>query len=205
MKIRSSLRAKGLTAMVLFLFCPFVLSTFAQASPVDDCIFDLGTHIKREGLAVSRSAYRSAMEVCRRSGGDLTQALSVLGRLGPKREPPPALRPRIVSFRVSPSRVRAGQFVSFHWQVEGADTVTLSDDVGVLEQSREMTARGATSITVSRTTTYHLLARNRHGQRDSRSFTVRVRPKRVPPRGPRPPLRDCCPVGSGVDPAKCDC
>lgn len=84
--------------------------------------------------------------------------------------------PVIKSFRVSPDRVRPGDFVKFFWEVENARNIRLFDDKGEVPQRGgwDLVERGTSSISVSRTTTYRLIASAPGRRSVEREFTVRV-------------------------------
>jgi hypothetical protein len=97
---------------------------------------------------------------------------------------PPPYRPKIVSFRASPTLVEAGKNVKIFWEVKDAETVRFFDDHGELESPIQLhngkygwplTMPGAFSTTQNKTTTYKLVAKNREGKIARKSFTVRVK------------------------------
>ena len=161
-------RLKRVTLFTLFMTvaCGFGIS-LARAD-AQSCMNGVGDFIKRTELDISTAELGKALIVCERSGGNLKAAIGVL----PTGSQPTA--PEIIEFRVGPSRVRPGDFVSFFWRVEDATRVTLSDDFGVLEDSDRLIANGASSIALNETTTFRLVAVNCKGQSDDRTFRVRV-------------------------------
>jgi hypothetical protein len=81
----------------------------------------------------------------------------------------PGAAPRILRFTASPMEIMEGEQTTLSWQVENADSVTLStgDKVGLT---------GSQPVSPDRTNTYLLIARNRWGEA-SASATVSVIPK----------------------------
>ena len=144
------------------------LGTSPARADAQSCMNGVGDFIKRAGLEVSSTEFRSALVICERTGGNLKLAISALPT-GSQ-----ASQPKIVSFRIDPPRVRPGEFVSFFWRVEDATQVTLSDNVGVLEESDDLIANGTSSIGLNETTTFRLVAENRKGQSITDTFTVQV-------------------------------
>jgi len=109
-----------------------------------------------------------------RKGQSVSKEFTVKVELPVAVEPPRA--PRIVSFRVSPARVRPGEFVKFYWDVENADSVKLFDDIGELDFRGEMESRvdGWYSQSINKTTTFRLLAKGRDGRTVQDTFVVRI-------------------------------
>jgi hypothetical protein len=96
----------------------------------------------------------------------------------PPKEPP---APRIVSFRVSPSTVKEGDWIKFFWVVENAKRIRLYDDVGEIDgRGWDLRENGAFSTTIRKTTTFRLLADNRAGRAMRKAFTVRVAKSKEP-------------------------
>ena len=87
-------------------------------------------------------------------------------------------RPRIKSFRTSPSTVQPGGTVSLRWSTRDADEVEI---IGI----GEVALRGTIEVIPDQNTTYILRARNNAGV-DTRSVVVRVLTEGNPPPGYAP-------------------
>ena len=114
--------------------------------------------------------------------GKATKTIAV-SAAGANPTPSPS-RPKIVSFRASPTMVEAGKDVKFFWEVKDAQTVRLYDNHGELESRIQLrngtygwplTMPGAFSTTQNKTTTYTLTAKNRVGKTTRKTLTVRVK------------------------------
>jgi len=89
--------------------------------------------------------------------------------------PPPSQPPVIQDFSVSPSEITAGQSATLNWDVTDATSVAIEPDIG----SVPATANKVISPNV--TTTYTLVAAN-SSDSVSKSVTVVVTPKVIPPK-----------------------
>ena len=79
-----------------------------------------------------------------------------------------SIKPFIEIFNVSPNLIKTGQTVLLHWNVVGANTVTITG-IG------NVPSNGSSTLTPGATTTYILTAVNTYTS-DSRSVTVNVVP-----------------------------
>jgi hypothetical protein len=90
--------------------------------------------------------------------------------------------PRIVAFTANPMTILAGDSSTLSWNVENADTITISPTVGTVS------ATGTRSVTPSATTEYTLTATNRFGSETART-TITVNPRPQP--ADNPTLTSC--------------
>jgi hypothetical protein len=93
------------------------------------------------------------------------------------------ISPQIVSFRVSPEKVRAGDSIKFYWEIKYAENVKLYAGHHELEPRIQfangefgwpLSMPGALQMTENKSTTYKLVAGSRGGQTTTKTFTVRV-------------------------------
>jgi serine/threonine protein kinase len=99
-------------------------------------------------------------------GGPLVERASLVVRSAAAPDPGPA--PRILRFEAAPNTEgRPGMWLN--WAVEGAQSITISPDPGVVQQ-----ARGSVLVTPSQTTQYRLVARAADGTAANQFVTVRV-------------------------------
>ncbi|MCP4253537.1 MAG: hypothetical protein GY775_09015 [Candidatus Scalindua sp.] len=86
--------------------------------------------------------------------------------------------PKIVSFKISPTTVKAGGEITFHWEVKSAERVMLYEDGRKLDlrgAETWLSNRGNYSSTIDSKSTYVLVAKNRKGKTTrSRKITVKV-------------------------------
>ncbi|HET8549298.1 MAG TPA: OmpA family protein [Bryobacteraceae bacterium] len=93
--------------------------------------------------------------------------------------------PRIITFTANPMTIIRGDQTTLTWNVENADTVTISPAVGTVSAS------GTRAVTPADTTTYTLTATNRFGT-SSAQATITVNPPPVqPPPAANPTLTAC--------------
>jgi hypothetical protein len=91
--------------------------------------------------------------------------------------------PRIVTFTANPTSILVGDQSTLTWNVENADTITITPTVGTV------TATGSRAVTPAATTTYTLTATNRFGSSTAQT-TVTVNP-RPDPQPTNPTLTAC--------------
>ena len=77
--------------------------------------------------------------------------------------------PNVASFAVQPSTITAGMAATLSWSVNGADTVSINQGIGVVAASGNM------QVSPQNTTTYRLTATNAGGQ-DTAQVTLTVNP-----------------------------
>ncbi len=75
--------------------------------------------------------------------------------------------PRILRFTGTPPEIATGETASLSWQVEGADSVSISPDVGTVQPT------GSATVTPTANTTYILTAKNANGD-STASVTISV-------------------------------
>jgi hypothetical protein len=134
------------------------------------------------GFKIQNSKSATYELVAENEHGKTTKKIAVRAAIA---EPAPTpSRPKIVSFRASPTLVEVGRNVTIFWEVKDAETVRFFDDHGELESRIQLhdgtygwplTMPGAFSTTPKKTTTYKLVAKNREGKIARKSFTVQVK------------------------------
>jgi serine/threonine protein kinase len=99
-------------------------------------------------------------------GGPLVARASLVVRSAAAPDPGPA--PRILRFEAAPNTEgRPGTWLN--WAVEGAQSITISPDPGIVQQ-----ARGSVLVTPPQTTQYRLVARSADGATAQELVTIRV-------------------------------
>lgn len=91
--------------------------------------------------------------------------------------------PQILSFRISPATIKAGEWVKFYWEVKDAERVKLLDNIGEVQSNIRLSSgefgwplsmSGEYSTSQNKTTTYELVAENQQGKTTKKTFTVQV-------------------------------
>jgi len=110
---------------------------------------NVGTYAPNGSVVVTPNQTQAYTLIARNRFGETTGSTVVTVQTGPK--------PSVISFAAQPMEIVAGDSSTLSWQVQNADTVTISGGIGTVQET------GSAPVTPGTTTTYTLTATNKFG------------------------------------------